>query len=254
MVLALHGAAMNGSRMVTFTGLNETSESAGFIVVYPDGTGVGNLLTWNAGGIQDRWLHEKPDDVAFIGKLIDELATLANVDSRRIYCTGMSNGAMLTYRLAAELPGRIAAVAPVGGTMPLDADRPKQPLPVVHFHGTLDTLVPVERPPGKPARFVRFGTVDESLHAWIEVNGCPPDPVVVDLPDVKDDGTTVQCKTWGPGKSGSEVVLYLIEGGGHTWPGRAPPVAFLGKSTGDISANELMWQFFERHPLPPGTP
>jgi polyhydroxybutyrate depolymerase len=112
-VLALHGAAMNGLMMVWFSGRNKKSDEAGFIVVYPSGTGTGPFLTWNAGGFRGKMAEGKANDVAFIGKLLDDLATVVKVDEKRVYACGMSNGGMMCYRLAAELSDRIAAIAPV---------------------------------------------------------------------------------------------------------------------------------------------
>ena len=112
-VLALHGAAMNGPMMVWFSGLNTTADKSGFIVVYPSGTGTGPFLTWNAGGFKGKMAEGKADDVAFIGKLLDDLSTVIKVDEKRVNACGMSNGGMMCYRLAAELSNRIAAVAPV---------------------------------------------------------------------------------------------------------------------------------------------
>ena len=103
-VLALHGAAMNGSMMVWFTDLNKTSDKEGFIVVYPSGTGAWPFLTWNAGGFKGKMAEGKADDVAFIGKLLDDLATVVKMDEKRVYACGMSNGGMMCYRLAAECP------------------------------------------------------------------------------------------------------------------------------------------------------
>ena len=151
-VLALHGAAMNGSMMVWFTGLNKKSDKAGFIVVYPSGTGTGPFLTWNAGGFKGKMAEGKADDVAFIGKLLDDLGTVVKVDEKRVYACGMSNGGMMCYRLAAELSDRIAAIAPVAGTIAIDESKPKRPVPVIHFHGTKDTFVPFEMAKGKTPR------------------------------------------------------------------------------------------------------
>ena len=109
-VLALHGAAMNGPMMVWFSGLDKTSDKEGFIVVYPSGTGTGPFLTWNAGGFKGKMAEGKADDVAFIGKLLDDLDTVVKMDEKRVYACGMSNGGMMCYRLAAELSDRIAAV------------------------------------------------------------------------------------------------------------------------------------------------
>ena len=96
-----------------------------------------------------------------------------------------------------------------------------------------------------------FQSVDHTIHNWVKANGCKTEPEVVALPDKADDGMRVTRKTWSGGKDGSAVVLIEIEGGGHTWPGMEPTVAWLGKSTKDISANDLMWEFFQSHPLKP---
>ena len=111
-VLILHGAFTNAAMTVHFTGMNEESDKAGFIAVYPNGTGSTDLfLFWNAGMGRLQAGKKQPDDVAFIGKVLDDLATVANVDSKRVYATGISNGGMMCYRLAAELSDRIAAIA-----------------------------------------------------------------------------------------------------------------------------------------------
>jgi len=109
-VLALHGAAMNGPMMAQFSGLNKKSDKEGFVVVYPSGTGTEPFLTWNSGGLPKRMVETKADDVAFIAKVLDDLGTVATVDDKRVYACGMSNGGMMCYRLAAELSDRIAAI------------------------------------------------------------------------------------------------------------------------------------------------
>ena len=190
-----------------------------------------------------------PDDVKFVSMLLDDLATVVNVDPKRVYATGMSNGGMMCYRLAAELSDRIAAIAPVSGTMAIPDYKPKRPVPVMHFHGTADTIVPFSGPSGRTPKFLTFKSVEETIRLCAEANGCPETPTVTDLPDDIEDGTTVKQKTFGPGTDGAEVVLVEIEGGGHTWPGQEPPVRFIGKSTKDISANDLMWEFFQKHPM-----
>lgn len=246
-VLALHGAAMNGSMMVWFSGLNKTSDSAGFIVVYPSGTGTAPFLTWNAGGFKGKLAEGRADDVAFIGKLLDDLGTLVKMDEKRIYACGMSNGAMMCYRLAAELSDRIAAIAPVAGTIAIDESKPKRPVPVIHFHGTKDTFVPFERA-GKAPAFIRLKGVQDSIQIWIKLNGCDEKPKTDTLSKDGDDMKVIR-KTYGGGKDGAEVVLVVIEDGGHTWPGMTPPASFIGKSAMNISANDLMWEFFQKHKL-----
>jgi polyhydroxybutyrate depolymerase len=247
-VLALHGAAMNGRMMVAFCGLNETADEAGFIVVYPSGTGTGPFLTWNAGGVKWRANQARPDDVEFISRLLDDLATIANVNPKRIYACGMSNGAMMCYRLAAELSDRIAAIAPVAGTMAIDNVHPKRPVPVIHFHGTQDTFVPFTRTENRTPAFINLKGVEETIQAWVSLNGCKEKPVI-DVLSQEGEEMKVTRKTYPGGKDGAEVVLITIDGGGHTWPGRTPIVSFIGKSATNISANKLIGEFFQKHSL-----
>ncbi len=246
-VLALHGAAMNGPMMTAFCGLNEKADNAGFIVVYPSGgAGMGIFLAWNASGRKGK---DRADDVAYIRAVLDDLESVAKVDTKRVYAAGMSNGAMMCYLLAAELSDRIAAIAPVGGTMVVEKANPKRPVPVIHFHGTDDKLVPFNGPSESMHKYVRFKSVEDSIQTWVKIDGCDHKPEVVQLPDKANDGTTIQRRTYRHGKEGAEVVLVVIKGGGHTWPGREPPVGFIGKSTKNISANDLLWEFFQKHPM-----
>lgn len=248
-VLAFHGAITNAPVMAMSSGLNGKANEAGFVVVYPNGTGKNNLLVWNSGGFHGPRVKELPDDVAFVKAILDDLPKVVKVDPKRIYATGMSNGGMMCYRLAAELSERIAAIASVGGTMAVEKCDPRRPMPVIHFHGTEDTLVPFKGPDARTPKFLTFLSVEETIRVWAKIDGCPPNPRVVEMPNTADDGTTVTKKTYGPGRGGAEVVLFTIQGGGHTWPGRSWLVPWLGKTTRDISANDLMWEFFERHPM-----
>jgi polyhydroxybutyrate depolymerase len=246
-VLALHGAAMNGAMMRFFCGLDRKADAEGFVVVYPDGTGSGKtFLTWNSGGLLLRG-GKQPDDVAFIAALLDDLATVVNVDPKRVYATGMSNGAMMSYRLAAELSDRIAAIAPVAGTMAVPRAEGKRPVPVIHFHGTKDGLVPYEGFARKMP-LVTIKSVEDSVACWVRANGCREAPETTEVTDGKKDGLRVTRKVHGGGRGGSEVVLYTIDGGGHTWPGR-PFGEFLGKTSREIHANDLIWEFFRKHPM-----
>lgn len=247
-VLALHGAAMNGPMMVWFSGLNTTADKSGFIVVYPSGTGTGPFLTWNAGGFKGKMAEGKADDVAFIGKLLDDLSTVVKVDEKRVNACGMSNGGMMCYRLAAELSNRIAAVAPVAGTIAIKESKPKRPVPVIHFHGTKDTFVPFETAKGKTPAFMKLKGVEDSIQTWVKLNGCNDKPKADVLSKDGDEMKAIR-KTYSGGKDGSEVVLIVIEDGGHTWPGMTPPAGFMGKSAKNISANDLMWEFFQKHTL-----
>lgn len=251
-VLAFHGGGSNGLMMSRFCGLNDKADAAGFVVVYPEGTGPNeNAQSWNGGNCCGYAMIEQVEEVDFVRTLLADLAGIAAVDQRRIYATGMSNGAVLSYRLASELSDRIAAIAPVAGPMGTDSCRPMRPVPVLHMHGTVDLFAPYAGGIGPRSQSrVDFYSVDHSLQCWIRANGCAPEPQVTELPQRVADGTHVLRKVWGPGRGGAEVVLYLIEGGGHTWPGRVPRLAILGKSTANLDANDVIWEFFQKHPLP----
>ena len=246
-VLALHGATMNGPMMAWFSGLNKKSDEAGFIAVYPNGTGLYSSLTWNGGNCCGSAMRRNVDDVAFIKALLDDLAKDFQIDMQRVYATGMSNGAIMVYRLASDLSDRIAAIAPVAGTMATEKCEPKHPVPVIHFHGTEDEYVPFlggkgkRTPPG-----MDFRSVDHSIQTWVKLNGCDPKPTV-DVLSKDGDDLKVTRTTYTTGKDGAEVVLVVIENGGHTWPGMKVATAILGESALNISANDLMWEFFQKH-------
>jgi polyhydroxybutyrate depolymerase len=250
-MLAFHGGGANAENMVRFSGLNEKADEAGFIAVYPNGTGrLSRMLAFNGGNCCGQAAANGVDDVEFTRRLLDDVANACTIDPKRVFATGMSNGGIMAYRLASELSDRIAAIAPVGGPMGTKACRPGRPVSVIHFHGTDDAFAPFQGGRGRGLSGTSFFSVDHSIAAWVEADGCDPTPVTIRLPDTTDDGTTVTRTTYGQGKDGAEVVLIVIEGGGHTWPGRESRLASLGKSTRDISANDLMWAFFQRHPLP----
>jgi polyhydroxybutyrate depolymerase len=254
-VLVLHGAWTNGPITAIYSGLNRTADEKNFIAVYPNGTGLRDAaLFWNSGG-RDRQGYlgrTPPDDVKFLGAVLDDLGTVTNVDPKRIYATGISNGGMMCYRLAAEMSDRIAAIAPISGTLSVDDVHLKRPVSVLHFHGTEDKLVPYDGRRSAAQELLHCKGVDETMNIWAKLDGCPDKPHVDDLSNKVDDGTSVKRYTYGPGKDGSEVILVQIIGGGHNWPGRPMLPAMestLGKATQQISANDMIWDFFEKHPM-----
>jgi polyhydroxybutyrate depolymerase len=250
-VLAFHGGGTNAKSMVRFCGLSEMANQAGFLAVYPNGSGRNpNFLTWNVGNCCGHAMRENVDDVGFLRVLLDDLVRVGPIDESRIFATGISNGGMMAYRLASELSDRIAAIASVAGPVGTDSCRATRPVSVLHFHGTSDEFAPYNGGRGKKSfSQADFRSVESSVRMWIEADGCPAQGAETRLPDRNHDGTSVTKTEWGPGKARTEVVLYTIEGGGHTWPGRQPPTSFLGLSTTEIDANEVMWEFFTRHPM-----
>jgi polyhydroxybutyrate depolymerase len=120
-------------------------------------------------------------------------------------------------------------------------------VPVLHFHGDADPIVPFKPATTKPS-FTRLKSVDDSIKTWVKLDGCDEKPTT-DVLSKNGDDMKVTRQTYGGGKDGSEVVLVTVEGGGHTWPGQKPPVEFIGKSAMNISADDLMWEFFQKHPM-----
>jgi polyhydroxybutyrate depolymerase len=255
-IVVFHGGGGNPESMMRLSGMNAKADEAGFLVVYPFGTGklANTLLTFNGGECCGYAMDNGIDDVGFTRELLDDLAKLANIDADRIFATGLSNGGIMAHYLASELSDRIAAIAPVGGPLMLETSRNQRPVPVIQFHGTADAFAPFQGGFGKGFLgrngITKFRSVDHTIQNWVKANGCNTEPEIMPLPDKADDKMTVTRKTWIGGKEDSEVVLIEIKGGGHTWPGQKPIVSFLGESTMDISANDLMWEFFQKHPRP----
>ena len=259
LVIALHGRGGNGESMVLVTrkGFNRLAEKDGFIVAYPDGI----ELNWNDGRIDqeanDRAHRENIDDVGFISALIDTLISDYGIDPGRIYVTGISNGAIMSYRLACELSHKITAIAPVDGNIPqpLFPDcMPSNPVSVLAINNINDPLVPFEG--GEiygHFHTIKLGKVlsaNESIEFWVKRNKCEPTPVVIEEPDRDPkDGTRVMRKEYVNHKNGTEVILYSVDGGGHTWPGgfQYLPAWVIGKTSRDIDANEVIWSFFRKH-------
>jgi polyhydroxybutyrate depolymerase len=231
--------------------MDKKSDEAGFIAIYPNGTGrLKKILTWNGGNCCGYAMRNKVDDVAFVEALLDDLSKVVKVDARRVFATGISNGAIISYLLASELSQRIAAIAPIAGPMGTESCSPNRPVPIIHFHGTNDTSAPYAGGVGKGLTRTEFYSVEHSINNWVKANACAGGPNSEELEDKHEDGTKIIRKTWGNGKQGSEVVLITIQGGGHTWPGIQPRPKYLGISTKEISANDMMWGFFKKHPMP----
>jgi polyhydroxybutyrate depolymerase len=156
---------------------------------------------------------------------------------------------MMAYLVADQLADRIAAIAPVAGPMGTEPCSPARPVPVMHFHGTNDEFAPFAGGIGRRSvSKTNFYSVAHALAEWRKANGCHATPLVEELEPQVDDGTRITRHTYAGGAESSEVVLYEIHGGGHTWPGRESRFRALGKSTRNLDANEAMWAFFEKHP------
>lgn len=242
LVIALHGAASNGRQTEALTQLNPLADKQGFVVAYPDGE---NRIWryWNLG--------EGRKDFQFISDLMDALVKAGTADPRRLYLTGISNGAYFSNALALEYGDRVAAIAPVAGTIlkPVArAAKPKRAVPVCYWHGTEDRVVGYDGTDFISKREVSLGAED-CVKWWAEKNGCAKEPLVEKLENkAADDGTTVERWTYA---GDAPVIFHKISGGGHTWPGMpAAGDAILGKVCRDVNASEVIWDFFSKHPLP----
>ena len=259
LVIALHGRGTTGMSMILLTrrGFNKLADRDGFIMVYPDGI----ELNWNDGRMDeeanDRAHRENIDDVGFISALIDTMIKDYNIDPKRVYVTGISNGAIMSYRLACELSDKITAIAPVDGNISyaiFPECSPSRPVSVLAINNLNDPLVPFEGGDinGKIRR-IKLGkvlSVNESVEFWVNRNMCSDTPVVTEEPDRDPgDGTRVTKTHYTDGIEGREVILYSVEGGGHTWPGGIQylPAWIIGKTCRDIDANEVIWSFFKSH-------
>ena len=252
LVIALHGGGGNGHKMEKLSRLSLLADQYGFIVAYPDAV----EHHWNDGrGLSKyRSQRENIDDVGFISRMIDAIATDYNVGRERVYVTGASNGAMMSLRLGCELAHQITAMAPVIGSMPenLVAEcAPARPIPLMMINGTDDPLVPWE---GGYVHIFRkklgkIISVPQTIDFWVARNGCSPNPQIRMEPDADpEDGTSVQKSVYGQCTDGADVVLYEIKGGGHTWPGgyQYLPEFLIGKTNRDLDASETIWNFFKK--------
>ena len=258
LVITFHGGGSNAEVMRTYTRMDLSADRDGYIVVYPNGSSglQGRFLTWNAGNCCGPAQLLQVDDVGFTLTVIEDVAGRAAVDRRRIYATGLSNGAMMAYRFAAEASDRVAAVAGVAGAMSLNHFAPQRPVPVMHIHSTSDHIARFEGglgPPREIADTRMFHTaVEDMLRKWLDFDGCSLKPSSVETvagpPGSPDEGHTAIRRVYSPCREGSEVVLWQLSGAGHVWPGgvRNYNPELLGTGTTVIDANAEMWKFFSR--------
>lgn len=247
LIMLLHGGGGNASGIERIAGMNAAADRRGFAAAYPNGSGYlsSRLLTWNAGNCCGYALDRQIDDVAFIRTLIDRLVAQRIADPRRIYITGISNGGMMTYRLACELADRVTGIAPVAGALNIEC-RPVRPVAVVVFHGMADRNVRYEG--GRPyQQYDRHPRVDRSVADavafWTGRNGCTAGRQGTQTGPVIREAYT-GCR------DGADVVLYAIQDGLHAWPGGQRGAFFLDQPTDAISATEVMLEFFASHARP----
>lgn len=240
-LLALHGGGGDMDFQADNYGLKQKADQAGFIAVFPNGYSrfpSGILATWNAGTCCGRAVEQQVDDVGFLKEVILRVSRQANVDRNRVFATGMSNGGLMSYRLACELPHMIRAIAPVAGTDNTTACAPSRPVPVIHFHAKDDSHVPFNGGSGPDALTrTSFLSVPATIAKWVRLNHARPQAKRA----LNVAGAYCDLHVAGP--RGAPVKLCVTENGGHSWPGTPSRRANKNPSMA-ISANELMWEFF----------
>jgi polyhydroxybutyrate depolymerase len=262
LVLALPGSGQSGEalRNATNFGLEAAADRGGFLVVYAEAWHEGSALghEWN-----DCRKHtaqpahsENVDDVGFVLEAVEATAREHPVDRARVYAVGVSDGGQLAFRLAIERPDRFAAIAAIVAQQPTPENsscpEPRGPISVLVMNGTEDPVIPYRGGEASFHGLFSAGEVrstEETISYWKRVNGIDAAGTRVELPDRRpDDRSTVVREQW-RARSGHEVVLYSIIGGGHTIPGgyRGAPDFLLGVTNQDIDASEEIWAFFRRH-------
>ena len=247
-VFSFHGFLSNPKSHSLITGWHQLADEEGFLVVYPQGTSFPQR--WDAG---ETWGVSDVDDVQFFMDMVDDLSAVAAVDQSRIYVNGFSNGGGMTVHIACQAAERVAAIGSVAGAIVSMEDcSPSRPVPAMAFHGTSDPIVKYEGgdlegwllrwAAGLTSAPSYFLGAEDWTAAWAEGNGC--DPAAETIPPQGD----VRGIRYTGCEQDATVVLFTIDGGGHTWPG-GMPIPFVGKTTYDIDATEELWEFFQAYSL-----
>jgi polyhydroxybutyrate depolymerase len=257
LVLIFHGGGGMPAYAERETRFSELADREGFMVAYPQGY----KRSWNDGRNEKAIAAQRDhvDDLGFIAALIDDVARDYRVDAKRVYAAGISNGAIFSHYLAVRMSTRIAAIAPVAGGIaePVSWNfSPDRPVSIVILQGTEDPLVPYAGGDITLPWGTRHGAIiptESAVKMWAERDGTVRNAVVETLPDTDlADGCRVIKFSYAQGVDATEVMLYRIEGGGHTWPGGRQylPVRLIGRLCRDVNATEVIWQFFKSHPKP----
>ncbi len=246
LLIALHGGTGWGLQFRDNSGFDALAEEHGFIVVYPDGISIfgdRDQRVWNGGACcgpaeEDR---RNVDDVTFISLLVDELATAYPIDAGRVFATGHSNGAIMSYRLGCELADTVTAIAFYSGSIEIDECRPSQPVAVLHVHGLADDSIRIDGGVGDRISNHEFASPLDSIAHMAEVNGCTGEEEVVDPSNADVSGTR-----WTGCTDDAAVELMLIEGANHAWPGHDGTwlqERFTGEPYPDLDASRVIWDF-----------
>lgn len=248
-VFAFHGGGGNMEMQASDTyALVAKADSAGFIAVFPNGYSRlpgGKLATWNAGACCAVARDEGMDDVGFVRAILTRLPTQVTVDPKRIFATGMSNGGMFSHRLACEMADTFRAIAPVAGTDNTLQCTPSRPVSVLHIHARDDDHVLFNGGAGDAAfkdssKVTNFVSVPDTIRHWVQRNRCTGNPTRV----LSVAGA--YCDAYQDCADNAQVQLCVTETGGHSWPGGNPTRIGKAQISQAISANDVMWTFFQR--------
>jgi polyhydroxybutyrate depolymerase len=244
-VLAFHGGGGNMDVQAndSYYGLLSQSERSGHVLVFPNGysrLSSGKFATWNAGSCCGQAQKRNVDDVGFVRAVLADVSRRLPIDRDRVFATGMSNGAMFSYRLACEMADTFTAIAAVAGTDGTAENcHPSRPVSILHIHARDDDHVPWGGGVGRASLTrTEFASVPATVSKWVRLNGCQAAPYTV----LKAPGAT--CEVHRGCRGGREVQLCVTASGGHSWPGGVQPrTREFGSSA--ISANQVIWAFFE---------
>jgi len=247
LIFAIHGGSGTPEGMINIANFKPISDREKVVLIYP-------------AGIQNNWNDGRPttpnqlgiNDVSFFNQMCDYAIANLSVDGTKIYATGISNGGFMSSRLGCELSNRIAAIAvdaaTIEATTIASSCNPGRPVPAIYIHGTTDPLVPFTGGTVSPGAGGTAISHFQAIDKWITINGCNTTPTITDLPDIANDGTTIKQRVYSNSTNGSEVVSYVVTNGGHTWPQgyQYANEAFIGKTSQDMNACEVIWSFFKR--------
>ncbi len=248
LVVALHGRWGTSEGQEQLGPTAELSRAEGFFLLLPDGVD----MSWHDARHVGPAAKQNVDDVAFLDALTAQFVAQHSVDAKRVYVMGMSNGGLMAHTLACAHAERFAAFGSVTGNVPqalVGNCTPSKPISAAMVLGTADPLIPyaggdIAMTGGKVL------SADASFQFWAQHNGCEGEPAVTELTDKQpDDGTHTRVLTHAKCREESEVVLFSVEGGGHTWPGgwQYLKEKAIGKTSRDFAASEALWRFFQRH-------
>lgn len=252
LLVALHGGYGNG-RYMQRVGFDAYADERGFLVAYPDGV----ERSWADGRGTTPAEEEGVDDVAFLRRLVDDVARRLPVERRRTFLTGSSNGGMMTWRVACETRGVFAGYATVIANIPepiAAACTPRTPVPFLAINGVADPVIPVDggdccgNPDGPLGQGGRVLSADESIARVAAAARCAPQPAVEEIPPRVDDGTAVERRTFRGCARGARVVALRVDGMGHSWPPLEGILgAFIGPTSHNLDAAAEIVEFFFPH-------